>query len=134
MRRFFDTNVVVYAFTDDPKSEAARGALAQGGIISAQVLNEFTNVARRKLKREWPEIERAIEAIHRRFPDIAPVTRHTHAIALGLAREGSFAFYDALIVAAAHEAGCDTLISGDMQEGRSVLGLTIRNPFAASLL
>jgi predicted nucleic acid-binding protein len=42
------------------------------------------------------------------------------------------AFYDALIVAAATEAGCDILYSEDMQHGRAIADLTIRNPFVES--
>jgi predicted nucleic acid-binding protein len=41
-------------------------------------------------------------------------------------------FYDALIVASALEAGCTTLLSEDIQDGRVIDGrLTIRNPFMA---
>jgi len=48
-----------------------------------------------------------------------------------LARDHGLAFYDALIVAAALEAGCGTLYSEDMQHGRAVGGLTIVDPFRA---
>ena len=61
------------------------------------------------------------------------MTAATHAAAVVLAREHGFAFYDALIVAAAVEAGCDTLVSEDMQHGRKVAGLTIVDPFANAL-
>jgi predicted nucleic acid-binding protein len=40
-------------------------------------------------------------------------------------------FNDALIIAAAIDAGCDTLFSEDMQHGRSIGALTIRNPCIA---
>jgi predicted nucleic acid-binding protein len=129
---FFDTNILVYAFSDGPKREPAREALAFGGVISAQVLNEFTSISRRKQKREWAEIEAALAVIRARFPDVVPLTAETHAAALALARDHGFSFYDALIVAAALEAGCDTLCSEDMQDGRAIGGLTIRNPFEAS--
>jgi predicted nucleic acid-binding protein len=41
-------------------------------------------------------------------------------------------FYDALIVAAAIEAGCNALYSEDMQHGRTIGGLAIVNPFLGS--
>jgi predicted nucleic acid-binding protein len=126
---FFDTNILVYAFLDLAKREQALDLMASGGIISAQVLNEFTNVARRKRQRSWPDIENAVSVIRDRFPDIVPLTADTHAAALDLARDHGFAFYDALIVAAAIEAGCDVLYSEDLQHGRTIGGLTIRNPF-----
>jgi predicted nucleic acid-binding protein len=48
--------------------------------------------------------------------------------------EGSDNIYDALVVAAALEAGCATLYSEDLHDGQTIDGqLTIRNPFAKSL-
>jgi predicted nucleic acid-binding protein len=126
---FFDTNVIVYAFLDIARRERALDLIAAGGVISAQVLNEFTNVARHKRERDWTEIERAVSVIRARFPDVMPLTADTHASALDLARDHGLSFYDALIVAAALEAGCDTLYTEDMQHGRSLGGLTIINPF-----
>jgi predicted nucleic acid-binding protein len=132
VRPFFDTNIVVYAFLDVAKRDRALDLIASGGVISAQVLNEFTNVARRKRQRDWSEIERAISVIRARFPDIVPLTADTHAAALDLARDHGLAFHDALIVAAAIEAGCDTLFSEDLQNGRTIGGLAIVNPFLES--
>ena len=129
MTPFFDTNILVYAFLDIAKREPALNLIASGGLISVQVLNEFTNVARRKRRREWSEIEAAISVILARFPDVVPLTADTHAAALKLARDHSLSFYDALIVAAAIEVGCDILYSEDMQHGRVIGGLTIQNPF-----
>jgi predicted nucleic acid-binding protein len=129
---FFDTNVLVYAFLDVARRERAVDLIASGGVISAQVLNEFTNVARRKRERDWADIERAVSVIRARFPEIMPLSADTHAAALGLARDHGLAFYDALIVASAIEAECDILYSEDMQHGRSIGGLTIVNPFIES--
>ncbi len=129
MTPFFDTNILVYAFLDVAKREAALNLIASGGVISAQVLNEFTNVARRKRERDWTEIERAVSVIRARFADVVPLTADIHASALGLARAHGLSFYDALIVAAAQEAGCDTLYTEDMQHGRKFGGLVIVNPF-----
>jgi predicted nucleic acid-binding protein len=63
-KRFFDTNVLIYAFsTDDPRSARAEALFAEGGVIGIQVLNEFTNVTRRKLRWQWQEIEAALATI-----------------------------------------------------------------------
>ena len=129
MKRFFDTNILVYAFLDIDKRDKAIAVLAEGGRISVQVLNEFTNVARQKRQRPWPEIEAAITVIREWFPDIVPLTEQTHARALALARDHGLSFYDALIVAAAQEAGCDTLFTEDMQHGRKFGSVNIVNPF-----
>ncbi|MBR0961900.1 PIN domain-containing protein [Bradyrhizobium japonicum] len=129
MSAFFDSNILIYAYSTDIRRGPALNALAGGGVISAQVLNEFTNVLRKKQQQDWPVIEAAVQTIRFRFPDIAPLTADTHAAAIALARDHSIAFYDALIVASAIETGCDTLYSEDLQHSRSIGGLTIVNPF-----
>ncbi len=129
MKAFFDTNVCLYAVTSDSKKARADQVIAQGGVISAQVLNEFTNVARNKLRHGWAEIEYAIARFLTAFDAVLPLTTRTHAAALALARDHRMSFYDALIVAAALEAGCDTLWTEDMQDGSVIGALTIRNPF-----
>jgi predicted nucleic acid-binding protein len=126
---FFDSNILIYAFSTDAKRAAALSVVAEGGVISAQVLNEFTNVLRKKQKQDWPVIESALASLRFRFPDVAPLTAGTHELAVTLARDHGLAFDDALIVASAIEAGCDTLYTEDMRHTRSIGGLTIRNPF-----
>lgn len=130
MKAFLDSNILIYAYSTDVRRSRALAIVAAGGVISAQVLNEFTNVLRNKQRQEWPIIEAVIRSVHFQFPDIVPLTADTHATALALARDHGLAFYDALIVAAAIEAGCDTLWSEDMQHGRVIGPLTIRDPFA----
>ena len=129
---FLDSNVLIYAITsDDPRAAVATALLERGGAISVQVLNEFANAARRKLKRSWPEIAQALAALRVLCADPVPLTAATHAAALGIAEREGFGFYDSLIVASALEAGCAMLLSEDMQDGRRIDGrLTIRNPFA----
>jgi predicted nucleic acid-binding protein len=48
---FFDTNVLVYVASGDAvKADQAEAAIAAGGAISVQVLNELTSVARRRMQ------------------------------------------------------------------------------------
>ena len=49
--------------------------------------------------------------------------------ALDLQARYRFGFYDALIIAAALDAGCTRLYSGALQDGQQIEGLTIENPF-----
>jgi predicted nucleic acid-binding protein len=130
---FLDSNVVVYAFTDDPRSAAAETLLAKGGDLSVQVLNEFTNVARRKLGFDWSQIEDALEAIGTLARAIHPIDLETHTGALALARRYGFSFCDALIVSSALRARCETLYSEDLHDGLAIDGgLRIVNPFQDS--
>ena len=49
--------------------------------------------------------------------------------ALRIREQYQFHFYDALIVAAALEAGCSRLLTEDLQHGQVIDGMTIENPF-----
>ena len=130
MKPFLDTNVLVYAvLSDDPRRPTAERLLAAGGTISVQVLNEFANVARGKLNWPWLDIEATLALVRSRSRRVRDIAVSTHEAALLLARDHGLAFYDALIVAAALEAGCDTLFTEDMQHGRKFSSLTIINPF-----
>ncbi len=134
MKPFLDANVLIYAFmSDDPRCPTAERILATGGIISVQVLNEFANVARGKLKWSWLEIAKMLSLVRSRTGRVRDISVSTHEAALGLARDRGVSFCDALIVAAALEAGCDTLYSEDMQHGRKFGNLAIVNPFLESI-
>lgn len=129
MTAFFDTNILVYTVTKDPRKARAREVFDRGGVVSAQILNEFANVSRNKLRHGWAEIEKALDDFVLALDEVLAITFETHRAAVAIARDHGLAFYDALIVASALEAGCDTLYTEDMQDGRRFQGLTIRNPF-----
>ena len=130
---FFDTNVLLYTIgQQDARTPTAEALLAQGGLISAQVLNELASVAHRKLRMSWPEVTDALGAIRILCPSPIPITAEMHDAALRLAGQYGFHISDALIVAAALEADCTTLYSEDLQSGQVIDGrLTIQNPFSA---
>jgi predicted nucleic acid-binding protein len=128
---FFDTNVLVYlASADAAKADRAEEALTAGGSISVQVLNELANVARRKLLLSWTETGALLGTL-RSLLTVHPVTLETHSAGLRLAERYGLSIFDAMVVASALEAGCDTLLSEDMQHGLMVeKRLRIVNPFA----
>jgi predicted nucleic acid-binding protein len=129
---FLDTNVLVYAFTDDPRNRRARDLLDQGCVIGVQVLNEFANVARRKLGMTWDETCEALAAIRELCTNVVPLVLELHDVAVVIARRHDLHIYDALAVAAALEAQCETLWSEDMHNGLLIDGrLRIVNPFQA---
>lgn len=128
--RFFDTNVLLYLLSaDSTKADRVEEALADGGAISVQVLNEFASVALRKLDMKVAEVREALQPITA-ICDVAPLTVQIHQRGLQLAQRYRFSFYDALIVSAALDAGCTTLYSEDMQDGQLIdRTLRICNPF-----
>lgn len=127
---FFDSNVLLYLASDDAvKADRAEAAIAGGGAISVQVLNEITNVARRKMRMSWTDT-RIFLSVLRGLLTVHPVTVETHETGLALAERYGFSTYDAMIVASALRAGCDTLWSEDMQNGMAIdEGLRIVDPF-----
>jgi predicted nucleic acid-binding protein len=127
---FFDTNVLVYlASGDTVKADLAEAAIASGGSISVQILNELTNVARRKMKMSWDETHALLNTL-RSLLTVCPVTVESHETGLGIAERFGLPIYDAMIAASAIHAGCDTLWSEDMQHGLKLdQGLRIVNPF-----
>lgn len=132
-KHFFDTNVVLYLLSaDQAKADRAEALLAEGGIISVQVLNEFAAVASRKLGMSWPEIREVLDQV-RAVSIVESMAVETHERGLLVAERYGLSIYDALIVAAALLSGCSTLYSEDMQHGQVIEGqLTICNPFRAS--
>lgn len=129
---FFDTNVLLYAVSsDERKADRAEGLIRQGGTISVQNLNEYANAARRKLGLPWERLRLHLKAL-RATLDVVPVTLSILERSLQIAQRYGLSTYDAMIVAAALEADCETLWSEDMHHDLRIDGLTIRNPFASA--
>jgi len=128
--RFFDTNVLLYLLSaDQDKADRAEAALAAGGSVSVQVLNEFALVASRKLGMPIREIREALAAI-RAVCRVEPVSEDTHDLGLQVAERHGLSVYDSMIVASALLAGCKSLLTEDMQDGQTFDGrLKVRNPF-----
>ena len=93
-------------------------------------MNEFAAVLRRKFSFEWEVIVEAIADVRTALDPVRPIHVATHTEAVSLAHTHGFSFYDALIISSALEAGCDTLLTEDLQTGRHIEGLVIVNPFA----
>ncbi len=125
-----DTNILVYAFTNDDRAAKAQELLSEPFILSVQALNEFGNVASRKLGMSWPEVRSAIEDVSGLAVAIQPIDRECNLQALNLVERFNFSFYDALMIAAALLAGSKHVFSEDMQHGLIIDGrMTILNPF-----
>jgi predicted nucleic acid-binding protein len=137
---FLDTNILVYSFdfAHSEKRQTARRLLStamttQRGAISSQVVQEFLNISLRGFARpiiitdlrEYLDTVLAPLCLH--FPSV-----NFYAQALVIQIETGYSWYDALIVSAALELGCSTLFSEDLQHGRVIRGMAIRNPFHAS--
>ncbi len=95
-----------------------------------QVFNEFAATARRTLGMSWDEVTEALDAIRVLCPSPRAIPIDTHDAAVRIARTYGFTMYDALVVASALAADCETLYTEDLQDGQVIEErLTIRNPF-----
>ena len=134
-RSFIDTNVLIYAEASDApvKQRIALDLLRQLyeealGVLSTQVLQEYCNVALKKLRLPARHVRAQLD-LYGQF-EIVQVTPAIIHAGLDLHQTRSVGFYDAIIVAAAQTAGCEVVLSEDMNAGDSLAGVRIVNPFA----
>ena len=127
---FFDSNILIYAYTQaGERTERARELVSLGGIVSVQVLNETANTLRRKFLVTWSRAGKIIDEIVESCPNPLPLRLETHRAAMRICERYGYSVYDGLIVASALEGGCMKLYSEDMQDGQIIEGLRIENPF-----
>lgn len=127
---FIDSNVILYLLDDGPKADRAEAVLAQGGVISVQVLNEVLVNCLRKAGMTLDEAGAFLAGV-RRLCRVVDLTAEMHAVGRALAARYGFSVYDSMIVGAALVSGCDRVLSEDMQDGLVVEGmLRVVNPFA----
>jgi predicted nucleic acid-binding protein len=132
--RFFDTNILVYTqdALEPAKQAVARALVAQAieageFTISTQVMLEFYAVAARRrllspahaaaLLQAWAENE------------VVGATPELLLRAFALQQASQVSVWDALVVQAALDAGCNTLYSEDLQHGMRFGDLALVNPF-----
>lgn len=137
-RTFIDTNVLIYAEAGDTpeKQRLALQLLKQlyeeaQGVLSTQVLQEYCNVALKRLRLPAQHV-RAQLGLYEQFEVVQVTPAIIHA-ALDLHQTRSIGFYDAIIVASAQTAGCNVLLTEDMNTGETMGGVRIFNPFSTGL-
>ena len=135
MRVVLDTNVLIYAESrDEPVKQRIALDMIRHlrferlGVLSTQVLNEYIQVSLRKLGLPHAHIREQLRC-YRQF-DLAAVTPETIELALDLHQSHALSYWDALIVASAHIAGCAVLLTEDMGTGQVLAGVKLVNPFA----
>jgi predicted nucleic acid-binding protein len=126
-----DSNIIIYAFSDvGEKKRIAEGAIRTADFLSAQALNEFASVARRKHGRTWAEIAEKVTHLRHVPGIILPVDELATVEALRIVERYRLAFYDALMLAVALAGGARTIYSEDMHDGLVIDGtLKVVDPF-----
>jgi predicted nucleic acid-binding protein len=131
---FLDTNILVYAqdARSPAKQQKSRDLIAEvaenvDGVISTQVIQEFYVAATRKVG-VTPLAAKAVVKTFAVF-EIVQVSPALIQEAIDCSILNALSFRDALIVATAASAGCSTVLSEDLNEGQTILGVTVVNPY-----
>ena len=133
--RFLDTNVLVYAASsqDERKRQIAirllRHALEENhdGVISLQILQEFTNVMLKRSLATDEQIERYYSYFYRLVG--TEVTSDMLREAIKIRREYGIQYHDAVMIAAAKKLGCHEIVTEDLNDGQIYCGMVAVNPF-----
>lgn len=137
--QFVDTNILVYAF-DRQAGEKHFLAITlfqrlwkeRSGCVSVQVLQEFYNVATRKLKQPLPLAE-----AYKVVADLGKWRVHRPGVkdvlnAIDLQKNASLSFWDAMILNSAIQLQCVIVWSEDLNPGQMYQRVRVMNPFLAS--
>jgi predicted nucleic acid-binding protein len=133
-RVFVDTNIFVYA--DDraarTKRVRARTVLSElirtrRAVVSTQVMQEYFAAAIKKLGLSPERARIRVERLGRL--DVVLIRPQLILGAIDLCRLHGLSFWDALVLRSASAAGCARLLSEDMQDGQTIDGVRIENPF-----
>ena len=136
MRFAIDSNVLVYAFQRDDMRIAVADAIVRGldgadVLLPVQVLGEVINVVRRKYPDRLYEAAIAVGTWSVLFPT-AQTTVEDVIEALEVAERYRLQYWDSVIITVAARAGAGVLLTEDMQDGATVHGVRLVNPFFAA--
>jgi predicted nucleic acid-binding protein len=136
-RVFIDTNILIYALDPSaPEKRRVSADLLRQTIsgrtltLSPQSLNETYRVLTQR--RRLMPVEAARGYIRTLAPwAIAPLDAKTVERAFAVEDETGYSWWDSLMLAAALQADCRLFVSEDLQDGRTIAGMRIANPFTA---
>ena len=134
---FFDTNILVYSVDENDlqKKEIASQLLTDAsssktGIISTQSLQEFYNVAVKKLKLSKQIAKEYVELFSSQLT-VRQVTVPLILNAIDISIKNKLSFWDSLILSSANDNGCIIVYSEDLNNGQIVGSTKILNPFTS---
>jgi predicted nucleic acid-binding protein len=136
-RYTFDTNILFYSIdSNDPvKHSRARRLVGLADSLRVpillQTLGELSNVVTKRHPRLLPQTERFLQVTSTLF-ELVPMEFDDLSDALLVHTQHKLPFWDAVLWATARRTGCTTFFTEDMQDGRVIGGVTIRNPFKMS--
>lgn len=134
---FIDTNIFVYSFdrSNPEKSSKAQSIISTSietgnGFISAQVIQEFINVATKKFSTPMKIKDIKIYMQEVLFPLCSIFPSFDLLVkSLEIHDRYKFSYYDSMIVAAAIQSEASVLLSEDLNSSQKIENITILNPF-----
>ena len=135
LKYFLDTNVPLYASSaraeDENKRLISLQILSDGGFAtSAQVHQEFYHIATCKNEPKMAHGEALAWLDDLAAFEVIPITRQIVADGANFADRYQLSYWDGAIIAAAHAAGVDTVLSEDLNDGQLYGAVRVVNPFA----
>jgi predicted nucleic acid-binding protein len=129
-----DSNVLIYAELEPESAKGKRAAelilqAAQDGVIPVQVLGEYLRFIQRRVPAMFEEAVKQVSVYQAAFLT-PPTTDAVIVKASEVARDHGLQVWDCVVCVAAIDAGAKVLLTEDMQDGRSLTGLRLLNPFA----
>ncbi|MGO9173461.1 MAG: PIN domain-containing protein [Rhodomicrobium sp.] len=132
---FFDTNILLYTIGLGPAEQTKQAVAIElvkrtDAGLSVQVLQEFYVQATRPTRPDPLSHRDASDLIEAwtRFA-VQPMTLDVLMAALDIKQRHRFSYWDSAIVAAALALGCRELYTEDVQDGLTVDGLRLIDPF-----
>ena len=133
---FIDSNILVYAHdTENPeKQQQAQTVIFDGirlenAVISTQVLSEFYVTITQKIKNPLTVLKAKEEIKYLSILEIVEIDIAMILQAIHLQDKWNISYWDGLILAAAEQARCKTIISEDFTDQQIYDHILVKNPF-----
>jgi len=135
IRVALDSNILIYAELEPDSEKGARAIdlilrSAHDGVIPLQVLGEYLRFIQRRLPSAFEDAVKQVHVYEATFLT-PPTTVAVIDAACALVRAHRFQLWDCVVCAASIQAGAKVLMTEDMQDGRTLDGLQLINPFDA---
>ena len=140
MADFVDTNILLYTISSDPAEESKR-RIAQSilertdCVLSVQVLQEFYYRATTQKKSRGtsfqpisPRVAEDLIATWLRFR-VESMTVAMVQKAMKISQTSILSYWDSALIVAAEQAGCQLLITEDLNHSQVIGTIRIHNPF-----
>ncbi len=133
-KTFVDTNILIYSLDNNypDKQKISRKKLSmlgksKTGVISTQVMQEFYVITTKKYKRDQIKIKNLLK-FYENY-EIVQISVNLIHEAIDISILNQLSFWDSLIISAAVQAKCSSILTEDMNHGQIINGLRIINPF-----